>query len=309
MYTDFYKLKRNPFEITPDPFFLFSTKKHKESLAALYYGVRQHKGFVVMTGDAGTGKTLLLRCLLQICKGEDIATSYIFNSRLSALEFLHYVTSDLGFATSDKTKGDTLQELNRFLLERHRKKLTTVMIVDEAHLLSTEILEEIRLLTNLETAEEKLLQIVLVGQSELSDKLDSYELRQLKQRIALRACLEPFDLETTNAYIRRRLHLAGASPEMGDLLPDEAIARIHHFSRGIPRLINTLSDNALLTAFARQLKSVRADIIDEVAEDLRLNVPRGHTFAVVNASHTAQETLTLGQSLLRLRHTVQPNSF
>jgi general secretion pathway protein A len=310
MYTDFYKLKRNPFEITPDPYFLFSTKKHKESLAALYYGVRQQKGFVVLTGEAGTGKTLLIRCLLQICKGEDIATAYIFNSRLSALEFLHYVTSDLGLAASDKTKGDTLQELNRFLLDRHRRKLTTVLIVDEAHLLPTEILEEIRLLTNLETAEQKLLQIVLAGQSELSDKLDSHELRQLKQRIALRAYLEPLDLETTHGYIRRRLQLAGAPADStSELLPGDTIARIHQFSRGIPRLINTISDNALLTAFARQLKRIPPDIIDEVATELRLNVARPQSFSIFESSSSAQETLTLGQSLLRLRHPVQRNDF
>lgn len=309
MYTDFYKLKRNPFEITPDPYFLFATKKHKESLAALYYGVRQHKGFVVLTGEAGTGKTLLIRCLLQICKGEDIATAYIFNSRLSALEFLHYVTSDLGLAASGKTKGDTLQELNRFLLERHRKKLTTVLIVDEAHLLPTEILEEIRLLTNLETAEQKLLQIVLAGQSELSDKLDSHELRQLKQRIALRAYLEPLDLETTKGYIRRRLQLAGAPTSSSDLLPDDTIARIHHFSRGIPRLINTISDNALLTAFARQRERIMPDIIEEVATELRLNVGSLQSFSLFETSSSARETLTLGQSLLRLRHPVQRNSF
>jgi len=310
MYANFYKLKRNPFGITPDPYFLFSTTKYKESLAALYYCVREQKGFVVLTGEAGTGKTLLIRCLLQILNGEDVATAYIFNGRLSALEFLHYVTSDLGLAASDKTKGDTLQELNRFLLERYRKKLTTVLIVDEAHLLPTEILEEIRLLTNLETAEQKLLQIVLAGQSELSDRLDSHELRQLKQRIALRAYLEPLELQATNGYIRRRLQLAGAPADStSDLLADDTIARIHHFSGGIPRLINTISDNALLTGFARQLKRIPPDIIDEVATELRLNVGRPESFSIFETSNSAQETLTLGQRLLRLRHPVQRNGF
>jgi general secretion pathway protein A len=300
MYTDFYKLNRNPFDITPDPFFLFPTPKHKESLAALYYGVRQRRGFVVLTGEAGTGKTLLIRCLLELCKGADIATAYIFNSRLSTLEFLHYATGDLGIPASNKNKGETLQELNRFLLERHRNRLTTVMLVDEAHHLSTEILEEIRLLTNLETADEKLLQIVLVGQSELSDKLDSYELRQLKQRIALRAYLEPLSLENTNGYIRCRLQLAGAGPDTSNLLSDETIARIHHFSRGIPRLINTISDNAFLTAFARQLTSVPPGIIDEVADDLRLHMGKMRSVAVFDTSK-GDQTLSIGQSLLQLR--------
>jgi general secretion pathway protein A len=305
MYTDFFKLDRSPFEITPDPFFLFSTRKHKEALAALYYGVRQRKGFVVLSGEVGTGKTLLIRCLLQLCKGTDIASAYIFNSRLSTLEFLQYAATDLGLSPSGKSKGEILHELNRFLLVRHQKKLTTMMVVDEAHHLSTEVMEEIRLLTNLETAEEKLLQIVLVGQSELSDKLDSYELRQLKQRIALRAYLDPLDFENTKGYIQCRLHLAGAAPD-NRLFSDETIAKIHHFSRGIPRLINTISDNALLTAFARQLPDVPPDIIDEVADELRLHMSKHRSLSVFETAKGAEQTLTLGQSLLRLRHQSQP---
>jgi general secretion pathway protein A len=305
MYTDFFKLDRSPFEITPDPFFLFSTRKHKEALAALYYGVRQRKGFVVLSGEVGTGKTLLIRCLLQLCKGTDIASAYIFNSRLSTLEFLQYAATDLGLSPSGKSKGEILHELNRFLLVRHQKKLTTMMVVDEAHHLSTEVMEEIRLLTNLETAEEKLLQIVLVGQSELSDKLDSYELRQLKQRIALRAYLDPLDFENTKGYIQCRLQLAGAAPD-NRLFSDETIAKIHHFSRGIPRLINTISDNALLTAFARQLPDVPPDIIDEVADELRLHMSKLRSLSVFETAKGSEQTLTLGQSLLRLRHQSQP---
>lgn len=302
MYTDFYKLNRNPFEITPDPYFLYATKKHKEALAALYYGVRQHKGFVVLTGEVGTGKTLLIRCLLQLCKGTDIASAYIFNSRLSTLEFLQYAATDFGLSATGKTKGELLHELNRFLLVRHQKQLTTMMVVDEAHHLSTEVLEEIRLLTNLETADEKLLQIVLVGQSELSDKLDSHELRQLKQRITLRAYLEPLDFENTKGYIQCRLQLAGASSGAACLFPDETIARIHHFSRGIPRLINTISDNALITAFARQLASVPVGIIDEIADELRLDVGRSRNVSVFQTTKGANQTLSVGQSLLELRH-------
>jgi general secretion pathway protein A len=305
MYTDFFKLNRSPFEITPDPSFLFSTRRHKEALAALYYGVRQRKGFVVLSGEAGTGKTLLIRCLLQLCKGTDIASAYVFNSRLSALEFLQFAATDLGLSPAGKPKGEILHDLNRFLLLRHQKKSTTMMVVDEAHHLSTEVLEEIRLLTNLETAEEKLLQIVLVGQSELSEKLDSYELRQLKQRISLRAYLEPLDLDNVKGYILCRLQLAGASPDGNGLLPDETIAKIHHFSRGIPRLINTISDNALLTAFARQLTSVPPDIIDEVADEFRLHTSKLRSLSVFEAAKGSDQTLTLGQSLLRLRHQSQ----
>src|SRR6202167_450156 len=188
MYKAFFNLTRNPFELTPDPAFLFSTKRHNEALAALYYGVRQRKGFVVVTGEVGTGKTLLLRCLLGLLKmSKDVAYAYVFNSRLSPTEFLQYIVSDFGLSTSGKNKTELLLELSQFLVGRGSQKQTTVLIVDEAHHLSAEILEEVRLLTNLETAEDKLLQILLVGQPELEDKLDSVGLRQLKQRIALRS--------------------------------------------------------------------------------------------------------------------------
>src|SRR6266403_1357299 len=210
MYKAFYNLKRNPFELTPDPSFLFPTTRHNEALASLYYGVRRRKGFVVMTGEVGTGKTLLVRCLLQLLKGSNVTYAYVFNSRLSTVEFLQYVAGDLGLATSGKTKGELLLELGTYLVSRHQKNLTTVLVADEAHHLSTDVLEEIRLLTNLETTDQKLLQILLVGQPELDDKLDSVELRQLKQRIALRSHLSALDTNETGGYIERRLHLAGS---------------------------------------------------------------------------------------------------
>ena len=219
MYKAFYNLKRNPFEITPDPFFLFPTRRHNEALAALYYGVRRHKGFVVMTGEVGTGKTLLVRCLLQLLNQSDVAYAYVFNSRLSPVEFLQYVAGDFGLNVSGKNKSELLLVLSNYVISRHQKKLTTVLVVDEAHHVSPEVLEEIRLLTNLETTSEKLLQILLVGQPELDEKLDSIELRQLKQRIALRSQLQPLDLEETTGYIQRRLQLAGANSNSAVLFP------------------------------------------------------------------------------------------
>jgi general secretion pathway protein A len=273
MYKAFYNLKRNPFEISPDPSFLFPTRRHNEALAALYYGVRRRKGFVVMTGEVGTGKTLLVRCLLQLLNRNDVSYAYIFNSRLTPLEFLQYVAGDFGLPASGKNKSELLMELSNYLIARHLKKLTTVLVVDEAHHVSAEVLEEIRLLTNLETTQEKLLQILLVGQPELDEKLDSVELRQLKQRIALRSQLEPLSLDETRGYVHRRLELAGASPEAAQLLfPEETIERIHRHSRGIPRLINTISENALITSFAQQLRSVASSIVDDVAADFRLGV-------------------------------------
>src|SRR5579859_4046540 len=214
MYKAFYNLKRNPFEITPDPSFLFPTGRHNEALAALYYGVRRHKGFVVMTGEVGTGKTLLVRCLLQLLNQSNVAYAYVFNSRLSPVEFLQYVAGDFGLNVSGKNKSELLLVLSNYVISRHQKKLTTVLVVDEAHHVSTEVLEEIRLLTNLETTNEKLLQILLVGQPELDEKLDSIELRQLKQRIGLRSQLQPLELEETYGYIRKRMQVAGsANPE------------------------------------------------------------------------------------------------
>jgi type II secretory pathway predicted ATPase ExeA len=275
MYKSFFNLARNPFELTPDPAFLFPTKRHNEALASLYYGVRRHKGFVVLTGEVGTGKTLLLRCLLQLFEqSKDIAYAYLFNSRLSPTEFLQYIVSDFGLPASGKNKSELLLELGNCVASRGLKNLTTVLIVDEAHHLSTELLEEVRLLTNLETANEKLLQILLVGQPELEKKLDSVSLRQLKQRIALRSQLEPLDPEETKAYVERRLHLAGANSSATPLFSAQTIAAVYRHSRGVPRLINTICENALVAAYAGEMRSVTPDIIDSIAEDFRLELVR-----------------------------------
>jgi len=273
MYKSFYNLKSNPFEITPDPSFLFPTKQHNEALAALYYGVRRHKGFVVLTGEVGTGKTLLLRCLLQLLtRSNDVAYAYVFNGRLSPVEFLHYIACDFGLPAASKNKSELLHELARYLISRAQKGLTTVLVVDEAHQLSPSILEEIRLLTNLETAHGKLLQILLVGQPELDDRLDSLDLRQLKQRIAFRSRLVPLDLGETKGYIERRLQLAGANSHTTTLFPTQALAAIHRYTRGIPRLINTVCENALIAAYAKQMRAVTPEIIEDISTNFRLGV-------------------------------------
>jgi general secretion pathway protein A len=273
MYKAYFGLTRNPFDLVPDPTCFVSTRRHNEALAALYYGVRWHKGFIVVTGEVGTGKTLLLRCLLRLLRAsKDVAYAYLFNSRLAPTEFLQYIVSDFGLPSAGKNKGELLFQLGQFLISRGAKKLTTVLIIDEAHLLSEEILEEVRLLSNLETTDEKLLQIVLVGQPELDEKLDSVELRQLKQRIALRAHLGSLDADETEEYIARRLQIAGADPHRNAIFSAEAIAAIFDHSRGLPRLINSISENALIAAYARQLPVVPAEIVDDVAREFRLEV-------------------------------------
>jgi type II secretory pathway predicted ATPase ExeA len=271
MYKRFYNLQRNPFEITPDPSFLFATKKHNEALAALYYGVKRRKGFVVMTGEVGTGKTLLVRCLLQVLHRANVAYAYVFNPRLSPMEFLQYIAGDFRLPTAGKSKSDLLLDLSSFVIARHQRNLTTVLVVDEAHHLSSEVLEEVRLLTNLETPQEKLLQILLIGQQELDAKLDSTDLRQLKQRIALRSHLSALTIEETRGYIYCRLQLAGnATPDL--LFPMDTILEIHRQSQGYPRLINTLCENALIHGYAKQSQSIRPEVIEEIATDFRLNV-------------------------------------
>jgi general secretion pathway protein A len=273
MYKTFYNLKRSPFEITPDPSFLFPTRSHNEALATLYYGVRRHKGFVVLTGEVGTGKTLLLRCVLQLLKrSNDVSYAYVFNGRLTSTEFLQYIAADFGLPTAGKNKGSLLLELSQFVIGRSQQNLTTVLVVDEAHHLTPDILEEIRLLTNLETTQQKLLQILLVGQPELDDKLDSVELRQLKQRIALRSQLTSLDAHETAGYIARRLELASVNAPASPVFPAETVSAVHRHSRGVPRLINTLCENALIAGYAKQMKSISPQMIDEVATEFRLGV-------------------------------------
>ncbi len=270
MYKAFYRLQRNPFEITPDPSFLFPTTRHNEALATLYYGVTAHRGFVVLTGEVGTGKTLLLRSLLGLLQRRDTAFALIFNPSLSPLEFMRYIAGDLGLPTAGKAKDELIHVLNEFLLQRYQQGLTTLLVVDEAHHLSPEVLEEIRLLTNLETSQQKLLQIVLAGQPELDQKLDSYDLRQLKQRVALRCHLDCLSLKETGEYMRKRLTIAGANGE--PIFEEAAIAVVHRYSKGIPRLVNTVCQNALLAGYAKQEATITAEIIEDVARELRLGV-------------------------------------
>jgi general secretion pathway protein A len=271
MYKTFYNLRLNPFEITPDPSFLFSTSRHNEALASLYYGVRARKGFVVLTGEVGTGKTMLVRCVLELLRRTGVAFAYVFNPCLTALEYIRDIAGDFGLPIAGNAIEELVLSLSAFLVDRHQRKLSTLLVVDEAHHLSPELLEEVRLLTNLETTQQKLLQIVLAGQPELDEMLDSFELRQIKQRIALRCHLEPLSLDETRGYIQRRLQIAGVPPDI-TIFSEPATNAVFRHSNGFPRLINTICENALLSGYARRAAVIPAEVVDEIAHDLRLGV-------------------------------------
>ena len=269
MYKSYFHLTKNPFEITPDPAFLFPTRKHNDALAALYYAIRQRKGFVVLTGEVGTGKTLLIRCLLDYFKCNEIAYAYVFDSCLSPLEFLQFIAADFGMESSGKNKSELLHALGRYLISRHQQGLTTVLVVDEAHLLSPDVLEEIRLLTNLETSQEKLLQIVLAGQPQLADKLSRPSLGQLRQRISVLSSLAPLPYAETERYMEHRLRVAGY--RSGTPFTAAAKRLIADISDGIPRNINNLCFGALSLGYALQQRTIDADVIREVVADLDLS--------------------------------------
>lgn len=291
MYKAHFGLSKNPFELSPDPYFFYPSVRHNEALANIYYGVRKRKGFVVVTGEVGTGKTLLVRCLIDILTKNQITFAYVFNTRLTDMEFLRYVAGDLGISPVATTKSELLLQLNEFLINRHRCGQTTVLIVDEAQNLEWEVLEEVRLLTNLETAQQKLLQIVLIGQPELEEKLDTTNLRQLKQRIAFRSRLDPFNESQCLEYIVRRLQLAGATANAATIFPPHIVCLIHRYSKGIPRLINTICENALINAFSRRAQAVSSEMIEEVADDFRLKVVPAAPAPAVPANGTQSRAL------------------
>ena len=272
MYKNFYGLTCNPFGVSPDPFFFYPTPRHTEALANLAYGVLRRRGFVVVTGEVGTGKTLLVRCLLESLSNNKVAFAFVYNPRVSVDEFLTHVISDFGLLPPiSRRKGEALSLLNNYLMERARDDLTTALIVDEAQLLSWDLLEEIRLLTNLETTKHKLLQIVLVGQPEFERKLDSQQLRQLKQRIGLRCTLKPLEFDEMKGYIHRRLQLAGANSHAAAIFPEQTLTLIRSLSRGLPRLVNTICENSLLLGFGYRQSQITPEIVNEVARDLRLD--------------------------------------
>ena len=268
MYKEFYGLRANPFNVNPDPRYLFLTRHTEEALACLTYGIQSRKGFVLLTGEVGTGKTTLINKLLEWLRLQQVATAFIFNSRLNVPQFLDYMMADFGIPCDSRAKSQILLRLYNWLLDRYRAGETAVLIVDEAQNLSDEVLEEIRMLTNLETFTEKLLQIVLVGQPELENKLKQPQLRQLKQRLTLRAKTHPLSLDETKAYIQHRLRIAGSKGTQ--IFEPEAMVAIHRYSSGIPRVINLVCEHCLVSAFVDQQRVISPSVVDNVARDFDL---------------------------------------
>src|SRR6202522_2053484 len=269
MYKKFFGLKENPFNVNPDPRYLFLTRYTQEALACLTYGIETRKGFIVLTGEVGTGKTTLVNKLLEWLRQERVSTAFVFNPRLSVTQFFDFMMADFGIPCDATMKSQVLLRLNHWLLERYRAGERAVLIVDEAQNLSLQVLEEIRLLTNLETSTENLLQIVLTGQPELEEKLKLPQLRQLRQRITLRCRTAPLTLEETFGYIAERLRIAGANGE--PIFSKEAIQTVNLYSRGIPRVVNLLCEHALINAYVDHLRPVPAHLVEEVAREFQLD--------------------------------------
>jgi len=270
MYKKFFGLKENPFNVNPDPRYLYLTPNTQEALACLTYGIETRKGFILLTGEVGTGKTTLINKLLEWLHKERVFTAFVFNPRLSVSQFFDFMMADFGIPCETHQKGQMLLKLNQWLLDRYQAGERAVLVVDEAQNLSPQMLEEIRLLTNLETSTEKLLQIVLAGQPELEQKLNQPQLRQLRQRITLRAKTRQLTLDETQGYIQERMRIAGA--ENPDIFSPEAVAAVHRYARGIPRVTNLLCEHALVSSFADQKNPVPGEIVEEVARDFDLHI-------------------------------------
>jgi len=270
MYKSFFGLKENPFNVNPDPRYLFLTRQIEEALSGLMYGIQTRKGFITLTGEVGTGKTTLVNRLLDWLHLRRTRTAFLFNSRMNTNQLFDFILAEFEIACDTKSKSQQLMKLNHWLLERYRNGETAVLIIDEAQNLTMPVLEEIRLLTNLETSTEKLLQIVLSGQPELEERLKIPQLRQLRQRITLRCKTLPLTKEQTHDYVHERLRIAGADPHV-TIFPAKTIETIHYYSMGIPRVINLLCEHALINSFVDQQKTVESRVIEEIAREFQLD--------------------------------------
>jgi general secretion pathway protein A len=304
MYKSFFGLKENPFNVNPDPRYLFLTKQVEEALTGLMYGIQTRKGFITLTGEVGTGKTTLVNRLLDWLHQRRVHTAFLFNSRMNSTQLFDFILAEFEIECESRSKSQQLLKLNHWLLDRYRAGETVALIIDEAQNLTYPVLEEIRLLTNLETSTDKLLQIVLSGQQELEEKLRLPQLRQIRQRIMLRCMTSPLTQEQTHEYIQERLRIGGAA---GDpIFSLKAMDTVHLYSLGIPRVINLLCEHALVNAFVDQQRPIQPKIVEEVAREFQLDevepiAPDGGT--TVDAEIYSSELFlqNLGEALSRFR--------
>ena len=266
MYENFFSLQQKPFSVTSNPSFLYLSQRHKEAFAHLRYGIQEKVGFIEITGEVGTGKTTLCRALLNQLD-DRTKSAFIFNSNLSELQLMQTIAEDLGITAEKKGKGALFSELNRFLIQQLSLGNNVVLIIDEAQNMSRRLLEQVRMLSNLEAENQKLIQIVLVGQPELREKLKSPSLRQLRQRIAVRYHIQALGYEDVPLYIQHRLRLAGANGK-SPVFDDQALQEIYKYSGGIPRLINILCDKALLMGYVAETRSIGGEIIRQCINEI-----------------------------------------
>jgi general secretion pathway protein A len=290
----------------PDPLFLFLTKQIEEALTGLMYGVQTRKGFITLTGEVGTGKTTLINRLLDWLHQRRARTAFLFNSRMNSNQLFDFILAEFDIPCDSKSKSQQLMKLNHWLLDRYRTGETVVLIIDEAQNLTYPVLEEIRLLTNLETSTDKLIQIVLSGQPELEEKLKLPQLRQLRQRIMLRCKTTPLSKEQTHQYVAERLKTAGALGELS--FGAQAVDTVHLYSLGIPRVINLLCEHSLVNAFVEQQRPIQPNIVEDVAREFQLDeiepVPPNGGLKIEAEVYNSEAFLqNLGEALSRFRLT------
>jgi len=271
MYKSFFGLQENPFNVSPDPRYMFVTKEIEEALSGLMYGIQTRKGILTLTGEVGTGKTTLVNRLLNWLNTQGTKSAFIFNSRMNSSQLFDFVLAEFEVACTSTSKSQQLMKLNQWLMDRYKAGETAVLIVDEAQNLTFPVLEEIRLLTNFETSTHKLLQIVLSGQPELEEKLKLPQLRQLRQRITIRSKTSSLTKAQTHSYIQERLRIAGAVSNEEPIFSAQAIDTVHLYSLGVPRVVNLLCEHALINAYVAHNRTIQPTVVEAVAREFQLD--------------------------------------
>jgi len=310
MYKAFFGLKENPFNGNPDPRYLYLTKPNEEALTSLMYGIATRKGIITLTGEVGTGKTTLIYRLLEWLSSRKVGTAFLFNSRINTNQLFDFVLAEFGISCDSNSKSQQLMKLNHWLLERYRVGETAVLIIDEAQNLTYPVLEEVRLLTNLETSTEKLLQIILSGQPELEEKLKLPQLRQLRQRVTLRSQTVPLSKEQTHEYIGERLRIAGANGV--PIFTPSAIEAVFKYAEGIPRVVNLLCEHSLVNGFAEHQRPIQPQTVEDVAKEFELDkikpTSRECPRTVSDVYDSESFIRNLGEALSRFRINPQDSS-